>query len=197
MKSSICMIMLLMTTINLFGKEKLPMKYCISYGFEKAEIQITEYFSFGCPQCIQLFKEDFFALKEKYCDSDKILYIFHPDPADILTIQAMICLEKLSNERKKLFLETVLVELEKVDLTVGAKFMQKAMEVFKIPIAMLDNHEYIKKTSAFKDAFNYLSQPRFIKGVPSIEVNGEVFDNLPNKKFIEEKIRNIERSKKQ
>ena len=41
-------------------------------------------------------QEDFESLKEKYINTGKVYWIFHPDPADRLTLQAMVCLDKLT-----------------------------------------------------------------------------------------------------
>lgn len=194
MAKYICLLLVLIH-IDLFCGERLPMKYCISYGKAEAKVMIVEYFSFGCPQCINLFKEDFLAIREKYCDSGRVCYIFHPDPADILTIQAMMCLSRLSESRKRIFLETILVELENVDNFTGSLFMKKAMEVFHDPLPDLDKYEFIKSAEAFKDAFRFLSQPRYIKGVPTVEINGRVYEDFPKREFLEKEIMILEEKK--
>ena len=52
-----------------FSFEKLHPKYCISYGDPSAEVHVTEYFSFSCLKCIDLFNQDFSEIKRKYIDT--------------------------------------------------------------------------------------------------------------------------------
>lgn len=183
---------LVLLAINLFGKERLSEKFCISYGNPKAKICIYEYFSFICPQCISTFRKDFFPIKKQYIDKGEVLFIFHPDPADLVTIQGMICLSLLSNDHKKIFLETVLPELEDTNEFIACELMKKAVEVLsesKIPsISRLGDEEFIKSSEAFKAAYFFLLQQRFIKGIPTVEINGEIFEDFPDEKFLIKKI---------
>ena len=41
-------------------EEKLLERYLVSYGNPNAPIKITEYFSFSCPHCLNLFSSGFF-----------------------------------------------------------------------------------------------------------------------------------------
>ena len=59
--------------------KKLGREYCVSYGNPQAEINIVEYFSLSCPECIRLLKQDFPPLKEKYINSGEVFWTLHPD----------------------------------------------------------------------------------------------------------------------
>ena len=90
------------------GFEKLDPKYQVGYGDPNSSIKVVEYFSLSCAKCFEFFQEDFQGIRRKYLDTGEISWSFHPDPADLLTLQAMVCLENLPNEvKKRLFLETV------------------------------------------------------------------------------------------
>ena len=94
------------TTFN-----KLPSAYMISFGGKSAPIHITEYFSFSCPKFLQFIRRDFPVIQSNYIDTGKIHWIFHPDPADILTLQAMVCFERLEEPEKQCILENLSKEI--------------------------------------------------------------------------------------
>lgn len=176
----------LTTTLSLSAFEKLPSHYQISYGDPQAPIQITEYFSLSCPKCLEIFHKDFESFKRKYIDSQQVHWVFHLNPADLLTLQAMICLEKLSLEEKRIFWEVIIDNLE--DPTKGSIAMQIAMETFGKPISQLQDLSYLEKTSSFQSAYKYLKQSDVIRELPTVEINGKIHNEFPNRKFLEHQI---------
>lgn len=89
-----------------FCLEKLDSSYLIKFGDPEAKVQIVQYFSFMCPHCLELFKKDFQEIRREYIDSGKLYWVFHPVPMDFLTVQAMDCLEKLSEKEKGSFYQS-------------------------------------------------------------------------------------------
>lgn len=176
----------LITALSLSAFEKLPSHYQISYGNPQAPIQITEYFSLSCPKCLEIFRKDFEDFRRNYIDSQKVHWIFHLNPADLLTLQAMVCLEKLSLEEKRIFLEVIIDTLE--DPAKGSIAMQIAMETFGKPIPQLQELSYLEKTSSFQSAYKYLKQSDVIRELPTVEINGKVHKEFPNRKFIEHQL---------
>jgi hypothetical protein len=172
--------------VQAFAIEKLSNEYLVCYGKEDALVKIIQYYSFTCPHCVALFRKQFQQIKENYIDTGKITWIFHPVPMDLLTIQAMDCLQKLSQREKKIFLEAILEEVLIDDPKVSAIFLQKAMEVFEKPIPNLQERSYLAETNAFLDAFQFLKNEETIEVVPSVEVNGEFIEGqVPDVVFIE------------
>ena len=174
--------------IFVFSFEKLDLKYCITYGSESAPIEVVEYFSFSCPQCIRLYNKEFQELKAKYIDSGKVRWIFHPDPTDKLTLQAMICIAPLSVNEKQLLLEGVFTSMQKTSSKIAYKLLQKTAEFFGHPFVHLDDMMYLQKTIAFDDAYAFLKQNPPIKDIPTIEINGVIHDATPTKSFIEKQL---------
>ena len=171
---------------HIFAFEKLPSDYLVSYGSRDAPI-IIQYYSFTCPHCVAHFRNEFQKIKENYIESGKILWIFHPVPMDLLTVQAMECLKKLSEREKKIFLEAILEEVVIDDSKLSASFLQKAMEILGKPIQELQNKDYLSETDAFVDAFHFLKQEDTVDVIPSIEVNGIFIPaQVPDCEFIEE-----------
>lgn len=196
MKKKICIFLILLLTSSLFSsKVFLPEDYCVTYGKKEAPIKIIEYFSYLCPQCVRIFKEDFEILKKDYIDEGLVYWIFHPDPSDLITIQGMICCSYLSERRKQIFLEKIFPELLGIGRSIATEFMKKGLEVLADldmkTISKLNEESFIKETKAFKEAYQFLVQERFIHGVPTIEINGQLYDDFPTRKFIIKKIEEI------
>lgn len=101
MKKSL-MICALILGYKLMAFEKLPDPYLVQYGNPQAPLNIVQYFSFTCPHCIALFRKQFQHIKEDYIETEKISWVFHPVPMDLLTLQGMDCLSKLSEREKDL-----------------------------------------------------------------------------------------------
>lgn len=176
---------------SLLGFEKLDSKYCISYGNPKAQIEAIEYFSLSCPKCLEFFQKEFPVIKQKHIDPGLLHWTFHPDPADLLTLQAMVCLNTLPEEQKILFLECLVRNLTKLKSNIhGCRLMQIAMEVFEKPLPDLEKVEFLEKTDAFQDAFLFLTQKDVIRIIPSIELDGTMYKEYPNAAFVEAQIHN-------
>lgn len=164
--------------------KKLDSKYCITYGNPKAPVRICEFFSFRCPHCVKLFKEDFEDIKTKLIDSGDVFFVFHPIPQDLCTIQAMICLEQLGEKEKQLFLEVLIEEVMPADQELMAKFMITAMKVFKKPLPQLDDRNFLEGHPAFNEVFHFLKQEKIL-AVPTVEINGQLFPKeVPSYQFI-------------
>lgn len=166
--------------------KKLPEKYQVAYGDPNAPIKIVEYFSFQCPHCLSLFRSDFKVIEEAYIDTKKVYWVFHPIPADLVTVQGMVCMENLNGKQKKLFLETLLEGAEASSPQITALIMSKTMEIFALPIPGLQNEDYLQKTNAFFDAFNFLTQEEKVLAVPTIEVDLKLFPKeVPDFDFVQ------------
>lgn len=164
---------------SVYAFEKLDPKYRIAYGDPQAKVQIVEYFSFSCPKCFEFFVTDFPSIKEKYLKTGKISWTFHPDPADLLTLQALICLEKLDEKQKIVFFEAVTKNLVDLKLKHGCVVMQGAMEVFKHPLPELDKIDFVMQTEACKAAVKFLKQKDVVASIPTLEIGGRICDEYP------------------
>ena len=170
---------------------KLSGKYCITYGNPQAEIQLVEYFSLSCPLCLKLLKQDFPKLKEKYVCSGDVFWVLHPDPADILTLQMMECLGKLSDREKQVFFEGLLSRLSKNPSKKIVYWMQTILAEWGRAIPELQELSFLEKTETFQDAYKYVQQTNAPKEVPTIEVNGEVQEAFPSYAFIDKVISDL------
>lgn len=172
----------------LWSYEKLDTKYQIAYGNPNSSIKVVEYFSMSCVKCFDFFQEDFQHIKHKYIDSGDIFWVFHPDPADLLTLQAMVCLERLPTYQKPIFLETVLKHIREKKHKHGCIVMQAVMEVLGQAQPNLSEMDYLEKTEAFKNAFLFLKQKDGPKAIPMVEINGKILEEYPTKEFLEREI---------
>lgn len=180
---------LVLCNFTLSAFEKLPSRYQVSYGNPDAPIHVTEYFSLSCPKCLESFRRDFKSLREKYIDSQKVYWAFHVIPADVLSLQAMVCLEQLPQKDKRIFWEVLLDTLD--DLSEGALIMQISMEKLGNPNPELGDLSYLKSTESFQTAYRYLKQSDTIKELPTIEINGKIYDEFPTRKFIEKQLTSL------
>jgi protein-disulfide isomerase len=169
---------------------KIGPEYQITYGKTTAPIHVVEYFSLSCPKCFEIYEADFAYFKTQYIDRDVITWTFHPDPADLLTLQLMVCLEKLPEKKRKLFFETFMDIYLDADQVHGKQILQLTMQAFEEPMFDLNDIEKLKTTSAYKASVQFLKQNDVLENVPTIEINGTIYDDYPNRKFIKEILQN-------
>lgn len=177
--------------------DRIPEQYCISYGDPKAPVKVVEYFSLGCPQCLFLFTKEFKYLKQRYIDSNKVHWTFHPNPTDIQTLQAMICFEQLSSRKKQLFLEELLPKLQGKNPESKTRVLKQVAYRFDVTFPSQDQIESLKKTDAFKKAFQFVSQQEGIDEVPTVEINGKLYEEMPKAIFLERQFWKILQDQKQ
>jgi hypothetical protein len=173
--------------------EKLDQKYHISYGNPNANIKIVEYFSLSCAKCFDFFQTDFLPIKERYVDTGEVFWIFHPDPADLLTLQAMVCLESLPEKQRPIFFEAVLKHIQEKKLKAGCIVMQAVMEILGHPLPHLPEMTFLETTNAFMEAFMFLKQKDVVKTIPMLEINGKLREEYPTKEFLEREIATLRR----
>jgi hypothetical protein len=182
----ILLLFFILASASSFAIDKLSSDYLVCYGKEDAPIEVVQYYSFTCPHCVALFRKQFQKIKENYIATGKLSWIFHPVPIDLLTVQAMDCLQKLSPREKKIFLEAILEEVLVDNPKLSTLFLQKAMEVLGKPLPNLQEKEYLSDTAAFQDAFHFLKHEEKLEAVPSVEINGTFFGGqVPDIAFIE------------
>src|SRR3989344_7978308 len=133
----------------LIAFEKLSQKHLIVYGNPNASIKVIEYFSLSSSKCLKLFKRDFPFIRKKYISTEKVHWIFHPDLTDPLTLQAMACLEQLSEEEKRTFWEGVLENLE--DQETGPFVIKAAMGALNRSIPDLDKISFLEKHPSLQE----------------------------------------------
>jgi len=176
---------------SLHAFEKLDPKYQIQYGNPAADVKVVEYFSLSCPKCYEFFERDFPDIQEKLLVSKKAAFIFHPDPADLLTLQAMVCLEQLPEEKRKLFFEVILKHLPKESPKNGCLVLQAAMEALNHPVPRLADIDFLEKTEAFNHAYLFLKQTDVLQTIPMVEINGILRAEYPTAEFLTREIETL------
>lgn len=170
------------------GSERLDPKYTICYGNPKAPIHIVEYFSFGCASCLRTFAEEFEGIRETYMDSGRVYWVMHPHPVDLITVQAMVYLEALTNQQRRVFLEAVLLEHARSPGFGLLKLMMAAMDVLKVKFPDVMDATVLQSTSAFKAAFTYQQVKPAFSGTPTLFINGRLIDEFPTRSVVDELI---------
>ncbi len=171
----------------LLAMAKLDPVYQVAYGDPDLAREVVEYYSLSCTKCLELFSTDFPKLRDAYPD---VRFVFHPDPADLLTLQAMVCLEKIGEEKRAVFLETVLQCLHENRGRGGLAILQAAMEALGTPVPDLDKIEFLEKADAYRAAFRFLIQEDVITAVPSYEIDGKLIDAAPTFDALDQHLRN-------
>ena len=170
------------------GSATLDPKYIIAYGNPKASIYIVEYFSFCCAACLRTFAEEFEGIRETYINTGRVYWMMHPYPVDLITVQAMVCLEALSDQHRRVFLEAVLLEHDRSPEFGLLKLMTAAMDVLKVHIPDVTDATILQSTPAFKAAFIYQQAKSAFSGTPTISINGRWIDAFPTRAVIDELI---------
>lgn len=164
--------------------ERLTSVYTISYGDQSAPIHMTEYFSLSCPKCLEFIRRDFPTIQSKYIDTGKVYWTFHPDPADILTLQAMVCFELLDNLEKQSLIKKLAEEIRVRSIKKACFKMQEEMNALGKPLPILHDLSFLEKTEAFNRAYVYLKQPDVPSELPTIEANGILYSSFPTLDFL-------------
>lgn len=185
------LIMGLVSSVN--GSTRLDPKYTISYGTPKAPIHIVEYFSFGCASCLRTFAEEFEGIRSTYIDTGRVYWVMHPYPVDLITVQAMVCLEALTDQQRRVFLEAVVLEYYRSPAFGLLKLMTAAMDVLKVKFPDVTDATVLQSTSAFKAAFTYQQAKPTFSGTPTIFINGRLIDAFPTRNVIDAVIHTEER----
>lgn len=179
------LILILITIGGLWSAPQLDKKYTVTYGNPKAPIQIVEYVSFGCEPCVRLFAEEFEGVRSTYIETGQVYWVFHPHPVELATVQAMVCLELLTEHQKQLFFEAVFLELYQSEGLDPVTLMQSAMQVLTGKAISLRDSLAIQESAAFKAVFTYQqSKPEF-SGTPTLVINGQVIDAFPTRAHID------------
>jgi protein-disulfide isomerase len=184
------MIIGLVSGVN--GSTTLDPKYTICYGNPRAPIHIVEYFSFGCAACLRSFAEEFEGIRETYIDTGRVYWVMHPHPVDLITVQAMVCLEALTDQQRRVFLDAVVLEHDRSPEFGLLKLMSAAMDVLKVHIPDMTDAPVLQSTSAFKAAFTYQQAKPTFSGTPTICINGRWIDAFPTRTVIDELIQTEE-----
>lgn len=183
-------IMGLVSSVN--GSTRLDPKYTICYGNPKATIHIVEYFSFGCASCLRTFAEEFDGIRKTYIDTGRVYWVMHPHPVDLITVQAMVCLEALTDQQRRVFLEAVVLEHDRSPEFGLLKLMTAAMDVLKVHIPDVSDAPVLQTTPAFKAAFTYQQAKPTFSGMPTIFINGRLIDEFPTRNVVDELIQTEE-----
>ena len=118
-------------------------------------------------------------------DTGRVYWVMHPHPVDLITVQAMVCLEALSDHQKHVFLEAVLLEHDRSPEFGLLKLMTSAMDVLKVHIPDVSDATVLQSTSAFKAAFTYQQAKPAFSGTPTIFINGRLIDAFPTRSVID------------
>lgn len=164
---------------SLVSFEKLPEDFTIAFGNQKASETITEFFSFSCHKCIDHFRHDFPKIKTALIDTEKVYWIYHPFPNSMVTLKAMMCLEKLDAKERQAFLFAYFSKAEGEDEEAAIALMKKVMKKLGKPADDLDDRLALKSSRAARASVRFLSLGPPIEGIPAIEFRGEVI-KAPN-----------------
>jgi len=172
---------------------KLPSKYTISYGDPKAPISMTEYFSFSCPSCLAFIQKELTLLKEKYTNRGRVYLIFHPDPADIVTMQVMRCFERLFPEEKQQFLEKIVKELPCRSQQLALLKVEKVMAQFRKEHEWIKDLSLVETSDAFYAGYQYITQAAAPTKTPTVEIDGVLYEEFPTLEWIDHMIEKKEK----
>ncbi len=126
---------------------------------------------------MRFLRKDFPKIKKDFIDTGRLRFIFHPLPADLLTLQAMVCMERMSEEQKRDFLFSL-------SKKTSVEQMQKKMaELGMVLEGDLKNKKYLRDLKVLEDAFRFMNETE-VETVPQLRFNGKFFAKLPKYKNV-------------
>lgn len=179
----------LLCFIPIFSRafEKLPEHYTLSLGSKNAQHTVTEYFSLSCPLCLRLLKKEFKEIYQAYIQTKKIHWTFHPDPADLSTLQLMVCLERLPPSKKWSFFWEAIQTIKPNHPSQNTFLLQELSKQFGLDLPLLHDIKWLESTKAFQEALKYTKQADAPTEIPIIAFNGTLEPYLlPTKQVIDE-----------
>ena len=178
------LIIFFLLPVTLFPFENLPEKYTVSLGNPQSKTHIVEYFSLSCPLCLKLLKADFPTIYKEHISNETTYWTFHPDPQDITTLQLMICLDLLPQEKKWKFFWEVINVVNPQSSGKNTFLIQELVKRFDQEMPLLYDIKWLEQTDAYQEAFKYLKQKDIPEDLPSITNNGVFMKGIPTKTFI-------------
>ena len=158
--------------------EKLPEKYTVSLGTHEAKHTVVEYFSLSCPLCLKLIKKDFKEIYTQFIANGKMHWIFHPDPADLSTLQLMVCLERLPYSKKWSFFWEVIQAVKPNNPSRNTFLLQELSKQFGLDVPLLHDIKWLESTEVYQEAFKYTRQADAPTEIPLIEFDGTLREDL-------------------
>lgn len=190
MNKKILALFLGITLLCAKNHEERYQKYLISFGEANAKVHVVEYFSFSCPGCLEFHENVFPKIKSKYIDTGKVLWTFRPHPMDLDTIYVMTILGYSKNEqfKYKMFESVMIAQRDwRHDLDNKKKIIEVAKDLGMSKETIKRAFGKAHYTDVFGEAF-YEKNASRIDGTPTIFVDGEEMEGIPNEEAMEKKI---------
>lgn len=177
----------------------------LTIGDKNAPVVFIEYASLSCPHCASFYRESFIKIKEKYIDSNKVLFVFRDFPLNepaLLGATYAKCVAKEFGSEK--YFETIKSLFKTQDSwAFDGNFIGRLES-----IASLEgmNGEKFSKCINDKEIQDLILKDRLeaarvlqLKSVPSFFVNGELsagyVDYVTLERLIEKKLQEKEQSR--
>ena len=122
--------MLFLLIAFLFCKTPSKQPYVVLYGSLNAKHILISYFDIGCTHCLDFYRKIFPIIKNKFCDTNKLLFVYKPYPIHQETLAYMSCCTALQDREKKKALFETLMEL---DTPITNDIIAECMKVLKTP----------------------------------------------------------------
>ncbi len=177
----------------LAAMKPLPESFTVVFGREESPNQVVEYVSVGCPSCHRLFKEEFSQICQKVLIPGKASWKFHLVPDDPLSCQLALTLNALEGkeqEKRNLFAEVMRQCTGDYITDIGKAnhLMRDALTRNGLSTQFMDDLETIRGDERIQIILAYLTQEDAVRDVPTVEINGEIFDDMPTYRFIKRKL---------
>ena len=169
-------------------EQKLPVKYQVRFGTETALVRVVEYFSLSCPRCLKFLSSEFEELKTRYIDTNAVMWSFHPVPTDLVTLQMMVFMEKMSADEKKVFLTKIAQKISMSSWDEAPHILKTTAQELGAETGLDLSVDALSQTAAFESAYAFFKQKDPITQTPTLEVQERLFANMPTKQFIIKKI---------
>lgn len=164
---------------HLMAFKPLSETYTVAFGAKDAPIQVVEYFSLACPECLSSINNDFPKFSRTWVETGKVRWVFHPDPGDLLTLQLMVCLEKLLPEEKPLFFLQVAKGCAVSAKKTSHQMFAALEKMGRGKKETLRSLSFLEASRAAREAIAYLKQEDAPTKTPSVWIDKRRLAGVP------------------
>lgn len=163
----------------LMAFKPLSETYTIPFGAKDAPIQVVEYFSLSCPECLSSINNDFPEFSRIWIETGKVHWVFHPDPGDLLTFQLMVCLEKLLPKEKPSFFLQVAKGCAVSAKRTSHQMFAALEKMGRGKKETMRSLSFLEASRAAREAIAYLKQEDAPTKTPSVWIDKRRLDGVP------------------
>ena len=174
----------------LSAMEPLPDSFIVHFGEESAPRTVVEYVSVGCSSCHYFFQNEFPEIQKAFVSNGKASWSFHLVPDDLLSCQLAIAIDALGlrHDLKRELLSAVMDQYDGTNDLEVQGLMRRTLQSSGVDASFIGDPSLLRGNPKVQAIISYLSQEDAVRAVPTIEIDGKIYEEIPHLNFVREKI---------